>query len=473
MLFPTIEFGAFFALVFPATWALNGHNRAKKLFLVLCSFFFYACWRAEFTLLLLASACVNFAIGLALDRAQAPRLRKLILIAGIAFDLGLLGYFKYFNFLSAQVGEAAARLGLSLDLGETSVALPVAISFLTFHGISYIVDVYRRDTEASRDLVDITLYMSFYPHLVAGPIVRAADFLAQLSRPSDPNRIDLGAAAVDILGGLFKKVIIASHLATLFVDPVFAAPAEHGRLDLALAVYAYAIVIYCDFSAYTDMARGFANLLGYRFPANFDQPYRASSLQDFWRRWHITLSSFLRDYLYVPLGGSRGGAFATCRNMMIVMTLGGLWHGAGLQFLAWGAMHGAGLVAERGLRAALSPLASPGVERATRVIRRALVFHFVCAAWVFFRAPNFAEALDYFQSLVEGAGAQRSVTPFVVLLMAIGVVPQLLPPDSGARLARVYDAALLPAKIGGAVAAMWIVAVIAPAGVPPFIYFQF
>jgi D-alanyl-lipoteichoic acid acyltransferase DltB (MBOAT superfamily) len=345
----------------------------------------------------------------------------------------------------------------------------VAISFLTFHGVSYIVDVYRGATAPARSLVDLLLYMSFFPHLVAGPIVRAADFLAQLSKPSDPSRIALGASVLAIVGGLFKKVVIASHLSTAFVDPVFAAPAEHGRLDLALAVYAYAIVIYCDFSAYTDMARGFAALLGYRFPDNFDRPYRSASLRDFWRRWHITLSNWLRDYLYVPLGGGRGGALATGRNLLITMTLAGLWHGAGVQFLVWGAMHGAWLAAERCLRvlAPSRPFAGAGA------LGWALTFHFVCAGWVFFRSPSLADALDYFRAFADGGGALVTATPFVVTLMTLGFAPQFLPDGAAEGVARLYDRIALPAQIAVPACAVWLVSVLAPAGVAPFIYFQF
>jgi D-alanyl-lipoteichoic acid acyltransferase DltB (MBOAT superfamily) len=468
MLFPTIEFGAFFAFVLPLAWALNERNGAKKLFLLLCSYVFYGCWRVEFVPLLFASSCVNFIIGLAL--ARAPQVwRKPVLVCGVAFDLGLLAYFKYFNFLSAEIGALAESFGVTIDLGETGVALPMAISFVTFHGLSYIIDVYRGATAASTRLVDVLLYIAFFPHLVAGPIVRAADFLDQLSKPSDPRRIALGASVIAILGGLFKKVVVAGHLSTGFVDPVFAAPAAHGRLDLVLAVYAYAIVIYCDFSAYTDMARGLAALLGYRFPDNFDRPYGATSLQDFWRRWHITLSSWLRDYLYVPLGGSRGGAVATGRNLVITMTLGGLWHGAGLQFILWGALHGAGLALERVLHAALPPRASAGAA----CLRWLVTFHFVCLGWVLFRSPSLADSIDYFRALAGDSGAPTTVTPFLLALMALGLAPQFLPRGGPAALARAYDRITLPAQIAAPIGLILVASALAPAGVAPFIYFQF
>ena len=339
MLFPTVEFAIFFALVFPFAWALNRANGAKKLFLTLVSYAFYSFWDWRFLFLLFASSLFNFACGLLLGRMQRSGLRKATISLGVAGNLALLGYFKYYDFLGAWLGDVLAKFGLHVDFGSTGLALPVAISFLTFHGLSYIIDVYRGVLQPSRSLVDLLLYISFFPHLVAGPIVRAKDFLDQLAHPCDPQNIRIGQSMRLILGGLFKKVIIASYISTRFVDPVFINPPDFGSLDLILAMYAYAIVIYCDFSAYTDIAIGVANLLGYQFPQNFNQPYRALTLQDFWRRWHMTLSSWLRDYLYVPLGGNRFGTLLTYRNLLITMGLGGLWHGAGLQFIVWGLIH--------------------------------------------------------------------------------------------------------------------------------------
>ena len=266
---------------------------------------------------------------------------------GIAFNLCVLGAFKYYNFFAASTMNLAQSAGLNISIPFFEVGLPIAISFLTFHALSYIIDVYRHKLVATRSLVDILLYISFFPHLVAGPIVRAKIFLDQTIRRSDPKDIRLGMSVFLIVGGLFKKVIVANYLSTDFVDGVFRAPTEYSRLDLLLGMYAYALQIYCDFSAYTDIAIGIANLLGYQFPQNFNQPYRASSVQDFWRRWHITLSNWLRDYLYIPLGGNRDGAWLTYRNILITMLLGGLWHGASWNFVIWGGLHGVALVIER------------------------------------------------------------------------------------------------------------------------------
>src|SRR5579862_8245060 len=347
MLFPTIEFALFFALVFPVTWALNEYNTAKKWFLVAASYFFYAFWNVSYTLILAGSSVFNFLLALALDALPDGGARRALFWLGVAGNLGLLGYFKYYDFFVAQAMNLMMSLGLPLNLAFIEVALPIAISFLTFHALSYIIDVYHRKLKATRSLVDILLYISFFPHLIAGPIVRAKAFLEQTVRASSPYDVRLGLAVFLITGGLFKKVIVANYLSTDFVDGVFRSPGDYSHLDLLLGMYAYAIQIYCDFSAYTDIAIGVANLLGYRFPQNFNQPYRALSVQDFWRRWHMTLSSWLRDYLYIPLGGSRGGNLETYRNIMITMGLGGLWHGASLNFVFWGLLHGGALVVER------------------------------------------------------------------------------------------------------------------------------
>ena len=293
-------------------------------------------------LLLLASGGIGYLVGLYVDAEAKRPFRGLALALGVALDLGILAYFKYLDFFIAQALTLAHMLGIDPPLAFVNVTLPVAISFLTFHAISYIVDVYRGRLPASRSPLDILLYVSFFPHLVAGPIVRAHEFLPQLASPRNPGDFSFGENMLLILGGLFKKMVIANYLAVRFVDPVFTDPTQFSRFDLVMAVYAYAIQIYADFSAYTDIAIGVAALLGYRFPQNFNQPYRALGIGDFWRRWHMTLSNWLRDYLYIPLGGNRHGALMTARNLMLTMVLGGLWHGANWTFLIWGAMHGVG-----------------------------------------------------------------------------------------------------------------------------------
>src|SRR6195256_6053157 len=438
MLFPTIEFAIFFALVFPVTWLLNERNTAKKWFLVAASYFFYASWNASYTVILLGSALLNYALALALARLADGRPRRALLWLGVACNLGLLGYFKYYDFFVASAMNLMMSLGLPLDLRFIEIALPIAISFLTFHALSYIIDVYQRKIPASRSLVDILLYISFFPHLIAGPIVRAKAFLEQTVRSSSPGDVRLGFAVLLITGGLFKKVIVASYLSTDFVDGVFRSPADYSRLDLLLGMYAYAIQIYCDFSAYTDIAIGVANLLGYRFPQNFNQSYRALSVQDFWRRWHITLSSWLRDYLYIPLGGNRGGAWFTYRNILITMVLGGLWHGASVNFIIWGLLHGAALVVGR----VLGVTGEGGHRRVPAIVSWLVTFHFICLTWVFFRAPTLDGAQAYLSTLVSGAEVwSTTVTPMVALMLAFGALTQIIPNAWFDRLEVRYDRA--------------------------------
>ena len=326
--------------------------------------------------------------------------------------------------------------------------------------------------KATRSYDDLLLYIAFFPHLVAGPIVRAELFLPQLTGPSDPRSIRLGDSVRLILGGLFKKVVLASHLATLFVDPLYVTPSSQTSIDLWLGLYAYALVIYCDFSAYTDIAIGIANLLGYRFPQNFDQPYRALSIADFWRRWHMTLSNWLRQYVYIPLGGNRHGSIATARNLLITMLLGGLWHGAGLQFIVWGGLHGIALVATR----LSAPLVAPLARRfptGFKVAAWALTFHFVCVAWVFFRAGTLDDALAYLATLVSGVGGASTLTPFVALVLAAAALTHLVPARLYGALGERYERLGWTGKILVPAAVIYGVVLVAPLGVPPFIYFQF
>jgi alginate O-acetyltransferase complex protein AlgI len=471
MLFPTIEFAIFFALVFPLTWLLNNHNTAKKWFLVAVSYFFYAFFRADFTLILLASSVVNFCLALWLGGLSDGPARKAVLWLGIAFNLCVLGAFKYYNFFAASTMNLAHSAGLNISIPFFEVGLPIAISFLTFHALSYIIDVYRHKLVATRSLVDILLYISFFPHLVAGPIVRAKIFLDQTIRLSDPKDIRLGMSVFLIVGGLFKKVIVANYLSTDFVDGVFRAPTEYSRLDLLLGMYAYALQIYCDFSAYTDIAIGVANLLGYQFPQNFNQPYRASSVQDFWRRWHITLSNWLRDYLYIPLGGNRDGVWLTYRNILITMLLGGLWHGASWNFVIWGGLHGAALVIERLLGVTGE---GGGRRRLTGYIWWFVTLHFVCLTWVFFRAPTFEDAQAYLSTLMFGEAVfTTTVTPLVATMLVLGALTQVIPNRWSDSLESYYDRASITVKVAIPFAVIFLVAVAAPAGVPPFIYFQF
>jgi alginate O-acetyltransferase complex protein AlgI len=322
----------------------------------------------------------------------------------------------------------------------------------------------RRGLLPPARLIDFALYLSFFPHVVAGPIVRAREFIPQLATPRSPRNVAVGAGVVLIALGLLKKVAIADYLARSVVDPVFGVPQAYSAPDVALAAYAYAAQIYCDFSGYTDIAIGVALLMGFVFPQNFNSPYRATSFRDFWRRWHMTLSRFLRDFLYIPLGGNSGGKLRSARNVMITMTLGGLWHGAAWGFVLWGGLHGACLVVERVLRGRVS---------APAWLRWAVVFHTVVLGWILFRTESLGLAGDFLSRLAH-PGPATLWAPTVVAAIVAVIGFQLLPPDPLERL-RVRVAGLSPAALGTGLAAVVAVvgATVPSQGVPPFIYFQF
>ena len=470
MLFPTSGFLLFFLVVAAAMAALGTRFAAKKVVLVAASYYFYAQWDWRFCFLLAFSTGVSYFAGLLIGATQRRDRRRRVLALAVAAHLGLLGAFKYLDFFVLSANRLAHLLGLEHELPFVEILLPVGISFFTFHGISYITDVYRGDLAVCRNPLDMALYMSFFPQLVAGPIVRAAYFLPQLARPpAEP--IPLAPALLLILAGLFKKVVIANYLSTGLVDPVFAAPTSYGGPDLLFAAYGYAIQIYCDFSAYSDMAIGLAALLGFRFPANFNQPYRAERLREFWQRWHISLSSWLRDYLYKPLGGNRHGPLKTYRNLLLTMLLGGLWHGAAWKFIAWGALHGGGLAVERLIEPWLGHRAKSG---AARIVATAIVFHFVCLAWIFFRAEDFEVARLYLAGF--GAGwhdGLQQAGPFMAVLIAVGMAGQFVPDALFERTAAAI--ARIPAWGLGITAGIVVAAInaLGPEGVAPFIYFRF
>lgn len=317
-----------------------------QVFILVASYVFYGNYDWHFVVVLAASTLVNQVVTVRLHRTEAETARRWLLVLGVALNLGLLAWFKYKGFFTESASSILAPLGIDIEPPARTIIPPVGISFFTFQALSYVIDTYRRRIEPA-PLLDFAVYLSFFPHLVAGPIVRAAEFLPQLRTPRDARQVDTGLAFWLIAVGMFKKVVVSSYLADAIVDPVFRIPSQHQSIDTLLGIYGYAIQIYCDFSGYTDMAIGLALLLGFRFPQNFDAPYTAATLQEFWRRWHMTLSRWLRDYLYIPMGGSqRGPRWAYC-TLFLTMLIGGLWHGAAWTFVVWGALHGGYLAAER------------------------------------------------------------------------------------------------------------------------------
>ena len=471
MLFPTLSFGLFFLGVYAIVWAANGSNEWRKILLLLASWVFYGAWDWRFVALLIGSAVLNWgsARAIALQPDEASGRRKAILIAGIAGNLLVLGFFKYYGFFVEQLGDLLRTAGFARDLPLMQVVLPVGISFFTFQGMSYLADVHARRLEPAR-LLDVTLLMSFFPHLVAGPIVRGSDLLPQFAQAPRLSRDMATMGLILIVWGLFKKAVIASELSTGLVDPVFFDPAAHSRLDLVAAAYGYAVQIYCDFSAYSDMAIGIAALLGYRFPRNFNQPYRAISLQDFWRRWHISLSSWLRDYLYIgALGGNRKGFARQCLNLLLTMLLGGLWHGAKWTFVIWGGLHGGVLAIER-IWERIRPRWMPRLPKFLALI---LTFHIVVIGWIFFRAESFGAATAYLAGIGTNAAESAVLTPLACGLILFGMAIHFTPPDLGQRIA--LKLRMLPAPALGLLTGVTILIVDAMRfeGVAPFIYYQF
>ncbi len=478
MLFPTIDFAIFFAVVFLGNWLLKPYVRSWKWFILAASYVFYGWWDWRFVFLLAFSTLLTVGGGEAVHRARDERGRRIALMVTVASELALLGWFKYAGFLSLALDNIAQALGRhSALLTPLQVTLPIGISFFTFMGLSYVIDLYRRELVPSRPL-DVAVFVAFFPHLVAGPIVRGADLLPQIGHAVDREvqRVDRTQAAILIFGGLCKKVVISSYVSSAIVDPVFANPRLHTGPEILLAVYGYAVQIYCDFSGYTDIAIGCAMLLGFHFPQNFDRPYRARSLQDFWRRWHITLSMWLRDYLYVPLGGNRGSRLTTYRNIMITMVLGGLWHGAAWTFVMWGALHGSGQClghAKRSWRLSHGRPAQSDAPGAV-IFQRVMTFQVVCLAWLFFRADTIQSAFTLCHRLLLGWGEPAPLVRAPVILAIVGALAlQYLPRDLGLRLRDAFGA--LPA-LGQAVALglfLLVITTLGPAGVAPFIYFRF
>ncbi len=463
MLFPTIQFAIFFPIVLALSWALMSRPPIWKPFIVIASYVFYAAANPLFCLLLAGVTVWNHGAAQLIHRSGNERTRERLTAVAVAGDLAALGAFKYYSFFAQSCARVLHDVGLGMPLPLLTIALPVGISFFTFQAISYTVDVKRRLIEPAA-LIDVAIYLSFFPHLIAGPIVRAREFLPQLATPRDPERVAVSAGITLIALGLVKKVMIADYLGRTVVDPVFAVPQAYHAPDVLLAAYAYAAQIYCDFSGYTDIAIGLALLMGFVFPQNFNSPYRATGFRDFWRRWHMTLSRFLRDFLYIPLGGSRGGRLKTYRNLMITMVLGGLWHGAAWTFVIWGAYNGMMLVIEHALG---------GRIKAPAWLRWLVTFNLVVLGWIIFRAQSIGDVWTFLKRLVSfGAPSLWSAPVLIAVGLVIGL--QLLPDrsteDWQARLGR-----LSPAILGAALAVLilFVAATVPSQGVPPFIYFRF
>ncbi len=475
MLFPTIDFAIFFAVVYTVQWLLNPYPGPWKAFMIVASYFFYAWWDWRFIFLLAASTVIAQVGGRVVHRAEGTTHRRIALWGTLAGLVGLLAWFKYYGFLAVNLDNAFHLVGLGRPLPLLAVTLPVGISFFTFMAISYVVDIYRGILKPAR-AIDTAVYLAFFPHLVAGPIVRGTELLPQIRRRRDELHIDYVEACWLIAAGLAKKVVLSSYLATYVVDPVFADPRQHSALEVLFAIYGYAVQIYADFSGYTDIAIGIALLMGFQFPQNFRRPYSAINLQDFWRRWHITLSFWLRDYLYIPLGGNRGSEWRISLNILITMLLGGLWHGAAWTFVAWGLYHGIGQVIGRRRRSRRAALGLPldPVGRRRVAWARFVTFQLVCLGWLFFRADTLGTVWAMLLRLVDGWGeASPLVTPLALLAIAAGIGSQYIPDHWLDRVKSVF-ADRRPVLQGGILGlVLLVITTLGPQGVAPFIYYRF
>ncbi len=472
MLFPTTDFAIFFTGVFVIGWLLSRHVTSWQIAMVCASYIFYGWWDWRFDFLLLLVTFVSVITGSAIGREENKKKRKLIMSSGVTVILSILAWFKYYGFFISNVDNTIAKLGFGHSLFPLlSITLPVGISFFTFMAISYVVDIYRGSILPAKPL-EVATYLSFFPHLVAGPIVRGTELLPQIREKKIAGSIKIGESLWLILAGLFKKVVISSFVSTAIVNPVFQSPNSHSSIDVLFAVYGYAVQIWADFSGYTDIAIGVAQLIGIKFPQNFDSPYAAENLQDFWKRWHITLSRWLRDYLYIPLGGNRGSTWITSRNILITMILGGLWHGASWTFLCWGAIHGVGQVIGH-IRRKYRVTSSPTVSKWRTIVARISTFHIVCFGWIFFRADTIGDAFSLIKSIFTRFEMPTILNLNIALVIIASIAIQQLPRGWAQRFIATFarQKLIVQGLISGA--SLVLITTLGPQGVAPFIYYRF
>lgn len=468
MLFTEPRFALFFAVCFILRWLLPKYS-VQKTYLLLCSYFFYGAWDWRFLLLIFTSTTVDYLTALRISAEQEAVRRRVWLMISLITNLGFLGFFKYYNFFAHSGTSLLEWLGLDFRVVTLEIVLPVGISFYTFQSMSYTIDVYRKKLTPIRNFRDYALFVSFFPQLVAGPIVRASDFLPQLTSERSLKQVDFRRFLALFWIGYLKKACIADNIAAV-IDPVFADPSLYGAQDILLAAVGYSVQIYCDFSGYSDMAIAAAGLLGYQLCLNFDAPYFAASVRDFWRRWHISLSTWLRDYLYISLGGNRGARARIYLNLMITMVLGGLWHGANMTFVLWGTAHGLALCLQRFW-------SGNAITKGTRnipgfgLISWMMTLSWVILCFTIFRCDNIQTFRMLWVQL--NAGGSDTLNPLIwYAILGIGIVhlavyrfrPQLT------RLMKRTPAPVFAFAFGVAVSVSLFFTPISNA---PFIYFQF
>ncbi len=478
---PLIFSSGLFLFLFTGFLLLYGFFRraplARMVYVILFSLYFYYKSSGIYFLLLIFAATSDFLIAQAIYRVPGRRAKRWLAALSVAVNLGMLGYFKYTNFL-VEIANGLFGQGF---LQFQNIFLPVGISFFVFQSMSYTIDVYRGQLWPLKNWLDYFFYLSFFPQLVAGPIVRARDFIPQIRQnPVIVTRRMFGTGIFLILTGLFKKAVISDFISLNFVDRIFDEPLLYTGFECLMGIYGYALQIYCDFSGYSDMAIGIALLLGFRFPKNFDAPYKSATITEFWRRWHISLSSWLRDYLYISLGGNRRGRLRTYGNLMLTMLLGGLWHGAALRFVLWGALHGAALALHKLWLATVPGAKETGRKMHwwSRIGGVILTFNIVCLGWLMFRAESMQTVTLMLHQIVHNFNAPMipqvlSGYASVFALIAAGYLLHLLPQRVDTLARRSVTAAPLAVQVLMMAAMIWCVMQIKSSDIQPFIYFQF
>ncbi len=474
MIFTSIEFVLFFVVVLLILNFIRNFT-AEKWFLLTASYIFYMSWSLPCAILLIFTSLIDYFIGLNLGSAESQQRRKMLLVFSIVTNLGVLGYFKYTNFMIDQVWWGLATLGIHIAPRHYEIILPIGISFFTFQRMTYTIEVYRRNIQPCQSLRDFLLFAAFFPQLLAGPINRAADLLPQLSQHKRATAIDFETGLVQFSLGIVKKLVISDRIAP-HVDLIFGAPGSYDGFTLLQGVLGYAVQIYCDFSGYSDMAIGCARMMGFRFMENFQMPYSAVSITEFWRRWHISLSTWFRDYLYIPLGGNRKGPIRTYVNLMLTMLLCGLWHGASWNFVLWGGLHGVSLAIHRIWRA-WDPLAvlkdHPILQFAWTILARLLTLGVVLLGWLFFRAQSLADASLYLGRIVAwNHDGIRFVSPYIFPSLAVVFLIHLLVHKDRNWGSEITERSM-PVRIVGYATLALLVACLGATDSSPFIYFQF
>ncbi|HRG52788.1 MAG TPA: MBOAT family O-acyltransferase [Bacteroidia bacterium] len=474
LLFNSGFFLFFFCIFLMGYQFLYKKKLGRVIYFTIFSFYFFYKACGFYFLFILLAAIVDFNLSNWLYNAKDPKKRKLILWFSVAINLGLLFYFKYTNFFIELINDFGNG-----HIKPLQLILPIGISFYTFENLSYTIDVYRHKFKPVQSFLDYCFFLSFFPKLVMGPIVRASDFIPQIRQDIVLSKEDVAKGLYLILGGLFKKVVISDYIYVNFVQYIFDDPSRHSGIECLLGVYGYAMVIYCDFSGYSDMAIGMAKWMGFTINENFDSPYQSSSITEFWRRWHMSLSSWLKDYLYISLGGNRVGKVRQYINLMITMILGGLWHGASLNFVVWGAMHGLALALDKArmtIEKRYEALRSwSGISKVLGVF---ITFHFVCFCWIFFKASSFEDARTILTQIFTNFNAAAwkpllGAYGTVIAIMTLGYIIHFIPKSYEYFCESFLMRVSLPGRIAILLIFIWIIIQVKQADQVMPIYLQF